>query len=759
MLHKSKKSTTKIPSKKAPHKNAPEKAKVLAKEAVMKSSTKSTTTNSSKAEIQKKLDLAKKYGLGKSEMIAMLKNVYTSRKTDDAEITMKKQSKAFFQISGAGHEGINTAAAMAMKSAYDYFICYYRDRALNLGLGVTPYEMLCQANGNTGDMASHGRQMPAHWGHVKYNIVNKSSCTGTQFLQACGLAEAGRWFQTLRDEHKVDVSNYKFNDDEIIYVSTGDGTIAQGEFWEGLTTACVNKLPVLFMVEDNGFAISTPSTVQVPGGSISYTLANFPNLKIYTCNGSCPIESYATMVECVKYMRKTRMPALVHASVTRPYSHSLSDDHGMYRTKAELAEEARIDVFNSYPKFLVEAGIITEKERQEILDECAANVRADMEKALATPWPELNTVMDHLYSHDVDMTGSDFDKAPNFTGKDDVPMAASINKVLRTEFAKNPMLRMFGEDVADFFEKERLNNPDLKGKGGVFKLTANVQRESRDGQVFNSPLAEANIIGRAIGMAIRGIKPVVEIQFFDYIWTAYMQLKNEMATLRYRSGGDFKCPMVVRVPIGGYLKGGSIYHSQSGESLFTHVPGIRVAFPSNSADAAGLLRTAIHGDDPVMFLEHKHLYYQGYNRAADPGEEYMIPFGKARIAREGSDATIVAWGALVQKSIEAAKKLEAEGKSVEVIDLRTLAPYDFAAIQKSLSKTHRLMICHEEHKTSGFAGEIAARVNEECFELLDAPILRVGALDVHCAYNPGLEDLILPQVSHVEETLRKLLSF
>lgn len=748
MLHKSKKSTNKIPTKKAPMQTKSAKPTVAAK----------PSTNA-KAEIQKKLDLAKKYGLGKGEMIAMLKNVYTSRKTDDAEITMKKQSKAFFQISGAGHEGINTAAAMAMKSAYDYFICYYRDRALNLGLGVTPYEMLCQANGNTGDMASHGRQMPAHWGHVKYNIVNKSSCTGTQFLQACGLAEGGRWFQTLRDEHKVDVSGFKFNDDEIVYVSTGDGTIAQGEFWEGLTTACVNKLPVLFMVEDNGFAISTPSTVQVPGGSISYTLANFPELKIYTCNGSCPIESYATMVECVKYMRKTRMPALVHASVTRPYSHSLSDDHGMYRTKAELAEEAKIDVFNSYPKFLVEAGIITEKEKQEILDECAANVRADMEKALATPWPELNTVMDHLYSHDVDMTGALFDKAPNFTGKDDVPMAASINKVLRTEFAKNPLLRMFGEDVADFFEKERLNNPELKGKGGVFKLTANVQRESRDGQVFNSPLAEANIIGRAIGMAIRGIKPVVEIQFFDYIWTAYMQLKNEMATLRYRSGGDFKCPMVVRVPIGGYLKGGSIYHSQSGESLFTHVPGIRVAFPSNSADAAGLLRSAIHGDDPVMFLEHKHLYYQGYNRAADPGEEYMIPFGKARIAREGSDATIVAWGALVQKSIEAAKKMEAEGKSVEVIDLRTLAPYDFEAIQKSLSKTHRLMICHEEHKTSGFAGEIAARVNEECFELLDAPILRVGALDVHCAYNPALEDLILPQVSHVEETLRKLLSY
>jgi 2-oxoisovalerate dehydrogenase E1 component len=708
----------------------------------------------------KKLELAKKYNLKKEDMLSMLENIYTSRKVDDAEISMKKQSKAFFQISGAGHEGILTAAAKVLKPKHDWFLGYYRDRALCLGLGVTPYEMLCQANGNMGDAASYGRMMPAHWGHKNFNIVNKSSCTGTQFLQACGLAEAGIWYKKLRDEHKVDVSGLDFHDDEIVYVSTGDGTIAQGEFWEGLTTACVNNLPVLFMVEDNGFAISTPTYVQYPEGSISKTLANFPGLKIFNTDGCCPIESFATMTEAAAYIRKTRKPALVHATVTRPYSHSLSDDHGMYRTKAELAEEGLRDVFNAYPKFLVEAGVITEEERENLLKKVSADVKAAMDKAITTEWPKVETVMDHLYSEDVDITGAQFDKPANFTGKDDVPMAASINKVLRTEFAKNPMLRMWGEDVADFFEKERLNNPELKGKGGVFKLTANVQRESKDGQVFNSPLAEANIIGRAIGMAIRGIKPVVEIQFFDYIWTAYMQLKNEMSTLRYRSGGDFKCPMVVRVPIGGYLKGGAIYHSQSGESLFTHVPGIRVAFPSNSADAAGLLRTAIHGDDPVMFFEHKHLYYQGYNRAADPGDEYMIPFGKARIAREGKDATIVAWGALVQKSIEAAKKLEAAtGKTVEVIDLRTLAPYDFEAIKKSITKTSRLMIAHEEHKTSGFAGEIAARVNEECFELLDAPILRVAALDVHCAYNPALEDVILPQVSHVEEVLEKLLKY
>jgi len=726
---------------------------------MLEKTSKSKAAPAKNASVAKKMELAKKYNLGRLEMLEMLTNIYTSRKVDDAEISMKKQSKAFFQISGAGHEGILTAAARVLKPKHDWFLGYYRDRALCLGLGVTPYEMLCQANGNLGDSASYGRMMPAHWGNKSLNIVNKSSCTGTQFLQACGLAEAGLWYKRLKKEYKMDTTNL-YHDDEIIYVSTGDGTIAQGEFWEGLTTACVNSLPVLFMVEDNGFAISTPTDVQYPEGSISKALANFPGLKIFTCDGCCPIESYATMTEATNFMRKNRKPALVHATVTRPYSHSLSDDHGMYRTKAELSEEGLRDVFHAYPKFLIEAGIITENEREDLLKKVTADVKVAMDKAITTQWPAPDSVLKHLYSEDVDITGSDFDKPANFTGKDDVPMAASINKVLRTEFAKNPMLRMWGEDVADFFEKERLNNPELKGKGGVFKLTANVQRESKDGQVFNSPLAEANIIGRAIGMAIRGIKPVVEIQFFDYIWTAYMQLKNEMATLRYRSGGDFKCPMVVRVPIGGYLKGGAIYHSQSGESLFTHVPGIRVAYPSNSADAAGLLRSAIHGDDPVMFLEHKHLYYQGYNRAQDVGEEYMIPFGKARIAREGSDATIVAWGALVQKSIEAAKKLEVTtGKTVEVIDLRTLAPYDFEAIKKSITKTSKLMIAHEEHKTSGFAGEIAARVNEECFELLDAPILRVGAMDVHCAYNPALEDLILPQVSHVEEVLSKLLAY
>jgi 2-oxoisovalerate dehydrogenase E1 component len=703
-----------------------------------------------------KLNLAKKYGLSKDDLIEMLKNVYTSRKLDDAEISMKKQTKAFFQISGAGHEGILTAVSRVLKPAHDWFICYYRDRALCTGLGVTPYEMLCQANGNTGDTSSHGRQMPAHWGNKKLNIVNKSSCTGTQFLQAVGLAETGKYLTDLSEggvDHKLN-----FHNDEIVYVSTGDGTTSQGEFWEGLTTACVNKLPVLFCVEDNGYAISVPVEVQTPGGSISKALENFPGLQIIKVDGNCPIESYAAVIEAEKYIRSGKGPVLLHASVTRPYSHSLSDDQTMYRTEQELSEEKEIDVFNSYPKLLVNTGIITEKERESILEEVSANVRDAMNRAIETPWPEKSTATDHVYSHDVDITSDEFSTEGTFEGKDDIPMAGAINQVLKSEFSRNPLLRMFGEDVADFSQLEKLET-DLKGKGGVFKVSHGVQRVSKDGQVFNSPLAEANIIGRAIGMAMRGLKPVVEIQFFDYIWTAYMQLKNEMGTTRYRSGGDFTCPMVVRVPIGGYLRGGAIYHSQCGESLFTHLPGIRVAYPSNAADAAGLLRTAIRADDPVMFLEHKHLYYQGYNRTADPGEEYMIPFGKGRIAREGTDATVVTWGALVQKSLEAAKVLESEGYSIEVIDLRTLAPFDMDIIKESLGKTNRLLVAHEETKTSGFAGEIAARVNEECFESLDAPILRVAAKDSHVAYCPQLEDEILPQIDDVVTELRKLVTY
>ena len=717
-----------------------------------------TKIKRSASHIEAKLNLAKKNRLTKKNLVWFLGNCYMSRRLDDTEIAMRKQGTAFFQISGAGHEGILSAFAQVLKPGYDFFVPYYRDRALCLGLGVTPYEMLCQANGNMGDTASQGRQMPTHWGNAKLNIVTKSSCTGTQFLHACGLAEAGQYL-CRRGGEGID-HGLPFQSDEIIYVSAGDGTTSQGEFWEALTTAVVNQLAILFLVEDNGYAISTPVSVQTPGGSISKALSGFPGLKIEECDGNCPIASYDTARKVEKYLRSGKGPALVHAHVTRPYSHSLSDDHSMYRTHEELRLEEEKDVLQTYRNLLVEGGVVTEDECTRLYAEIDAEIKEALAKALGTAKPKPEASLDHLFSEDVDIASDEFDKVAEFSGKDDIPMAAAINRVLKSEFSDNPLLRMFGEDVADFSDTEKLADGNLKGKGGVFKVSAGVQRICRNGQVFNSPLAEANIIGRAIGQAIRGIKPVVEIQFFDYIWTAYMQLKNEMATVRYRSGGDFRCPMVVRVPIGGYLKGGAMYHSQCGESLFTHIPGICVAFPSNALDAAGLLRTAIRADDPVMFLEHKHLYYQGHNRTADPGNDFMIPFGRGRLVHEGQDATIVAWGALVSKALEAAGKIERDmGKSVEIIDPRTLVPFDMGMVKTSLAKTGRLLVCHEETKTSGFAGEIAARVNEECFESLDAPIGRVCAKDSHVPYCPSSEEYVLPRVDDIVGALVSLLDY
>jgi 2-oxoisovalerate dehydrogenase E1 component len=705
-----------------------------------------------------KLELVEQLGLTKQDLKEIYYNVYTSRKLDDAEISMKKQSKAFFQISGAGHEGILTAISRCFRPKHDYFLCYYRDRALCLGLGVTPYEMLCQANGNTGDTASHGRQMPAHWGNKDLNIVSKSSCTGTQFLQAVGLAEGGRYLDQIKDQEQPR------NEDEMVFVSCGDGTTSQGEFWEALTTATVNKLPVMFLVEDNGYAISVPVAVQTPGGSISKALAQFPNLKIFTCDGNCPIESLNTVKQATEYLQSGQGPVLLHAFVTRPYSHSLSDDHSFYRTEQELADEKEQDVIVSFREWLIEEQFFTEQEIKGFESEISESVLNDMKKAIETEWPKKSTYADHMYSMTVDPSSDQFNTEAVIDDPQDIPMAQGINRTLKAELKRNPLIRMFGEDVADFSELEKFSNEELAGKGGVFKVTSGCQRQAledgRVNQVFNSPLAEANIVGRAIGMAVRGIKPVVEIQFFDYIWTAYMQLKNEMATMRYRSGGDYSCPMVVRVPIGGYLRGGSIYHSQSGESFFTHIPGVRVIIPSNTTDAVGLLRTAIRCEDPVMFLEHKHLYYQGYNRAPYPGDDFMIPFGKANIIKTGTDATILTWGALVQRSIEAVKQIEQElGVSIEVIDARTLAPFDWETLTTSVEKTNRLLVVHEETKTSGFAGEIMAEVNNRCFEYLDAPPKRVTAKDTYVAYCPDLEEVILPQVSDIKETLTELVRY
>lgn len=689
-------------------------------------------------------------GLSREQLQQAFRVMLLSRRIDDKEIQLKRQNKIFFQISGAGHEAVLAAAGLVLRPAYDWFYTYYRDRALCLALGMSPEEMLYEAVGAAIDPNSGGRQMPSHFGHKALNIVSNSSPTGTQFLQAVGCAEG---IKRLTDLGLTD----GVQSDEIVYVSSGDGTTSEGEFWESLNTASNLKLPVLYVIQDNQYAISVPVEVNTAGGSISKLVASFPDLYIQEVDGCDFFASYEVMQRAVQHVRDRKGPAFVHAHVIRPYSHSLSDDEVLYRPPEERAADAARDPLTTFPLWLVENGFASEEEIQQLRDDVDAQILAATDDALGQPQPDASTVHFAVYSPDVDPTSESFDTEddPQFSGGA-TTMVDLLNACMKDEMRRDPRIVVFGEDVADVSREEYAGK--VKGKGGVFKVTHGLQKEFGSTRVYNSPLAEANIVGRAIGMAARGFKPVVEIQFFDYIWPAFMQIRDELATMRWRSNNHFAAPVVIRTTYGGYIRG-AIYHSQTGASLFTHNPGLRVVCPATALDANGLLRTAIRCDDPVIFLEHKHLYRQTYNKAAYPGPNFMIPFGKAKIVREGSDVTLVTYGATVQRALAAANQIADEGISVEVIDLRTLSPWDQETVYASVKKTNRVIVAYEDSISWGYGAEIAARVADDCFAWLDAPVKRVASTDTFVGYAPQLEDAILPQIEDFTRAYREITSY
>ena len=661
-------------------------------------------------------------GFSKKELLNVFSNMVISRYLDEKQLILLKQGKGYFHIGGSGHEAAGMAAAMSLKPGIDYAYPYYRDQAFCLGLGMTSREHLLSFLAKEDDPSSGGRQMPQHFGHRELNIVSQSSPTGTQYLQATG---AG--FSLLRNKENA-----------VVYVSSGEGTTSQGDYHEALNWASREKSPVIFHIQDNHYAISVPIQDQTSGSSVYNISSGYENLARFNVDGTNFFETYMAFTKAVDRARQGKGPSLIVSDVVRLLPHSSSDDQRKYRSEEELKNDLERDPLLVFESSCINAGIIKKNEFEKLKIQLKKQVDEDAEWAELKNDPVSLDYVKNLFS------SSNVNHADNLNvkSKEKIVMVDAINHALDEELMHNEKMIVYGQDVAD-------------GKGGVFTATRGLSSKHGEERVFNSPLAESSIIGTAIGMATLGYKPVIEIQFGDYIWYGMMQIRNELATMRYRSNGKWSCPIVMRVPVGGYIHG-SLCHSQSIDGFFTHLPGIYIAYPSNAQDAKGLLKMACRMDDPVMFLEHKGLYRQGFASSLEPDENYLLPFGKAFLVKEGNDLSIVTWGALVQKSIEAIRNV---GASADIIDLRTLFPLDMETILKSIEKTNRVIIIHEDNMVNGFGAEISAKIVSEGFEHLDAPIKRIASVDAPIAYSSVLEDELLVQTSWIEEGIREILNY
>lgn len=668
-------------------------------------------------------------GLTKDDMIRALRNMIKARKTDEKHLMLVKQGKSFFHIGGSGHEAVQTAIGFSLIPGKDWGWTYYRDLAFVYSLGFTPKDYFLLAFGKPEDPATGGRQMPGHYGHPKLNLPTQSSPTGTQYLNAVGTA----------------LANKKNGEDAITYVASGEGTTSQGEFYEAVNWASREQLPVLFCVQDNGYAISVPRETQSMGSNVHHTFCCYSGLKMISFDGTDYFESLKAARRAIEHIRKTGGPVLLHAYVERLLPHSSSDDQKKYRPEEELQYlSLEKDCIVKLKNYLLQHQFVNEKELQAIDNEIKQEIDDAADWAYNRPDPDPKHSLNHLYAPYETRNLPYNDKEPQEGNK--VVLVDAINHALHEEMKFNPKMLIFGEDIAD-------------PKGGVFTATKGLSTAFGTDRVFNSPLAEASIIGVAIGLAVRGYKPVVEIQFGDYIWPAFMQVKNELATLRYRSNGGFSCPVVVRVAVGGYIHGG-LCHSQNIESIFSHIPGLLIAYPSTASDAKGLLKTACRLQDPVIFCEHKGMYRLPFSTTFEPDENYLIPFGKAKTVKVGKDATIITWGMGVKDSYNVIKKIEKQSdKTIELIDLRTISPWDKDSVIESVKRTNRILIVHEDTLTTGFGGEIAATIAQEAFHYLDAPIIRLAAKDSHIPYAPAYENDVLPNEEKITEALIKLLEF